>query len=174
VQFSSFPWIVIPLSSGSSRLLEPPNVDDKDYIISKRRKLLAKRHKVTSQKTWTRYTFVNLKPHYKLNRNFLRRMAVVSISRASPLRWMSFQLLKTICAIRQNMPSCLCCSLLYDHGNHTGYVGWSVARHLRLSDTSGRRCPWQRRNYTDPLGRDIQRGNQARNPLDMQKYFINT
>jgi len=55
-----------PLSSGSSRRLEPPNVDDKDYNHSKLRKV-AKGHRVTSQKTRIlSYTGVNLKPHYKL------------------------------------------------------------------------------------------------------------
>lgn len=174
-QFSSFPWIVIPLSSGSSRRLEPPNVDDKDYNHSKLRKLLAKGYRVTSQNTWIlSYTVVNLKPHYTLKWNFIRSMTVVSIARASPLCRLSFQLRKTIWGNRQNMPSRLCCCLLCDSVNSREYVGVSVARHVRLSDTSGRRRPSQRHNYAAPLGRDIEREQQARNLLDLQSCFINT
>jgi hypothetical protein len=100
-------------------------------------------------------------------------MIVVSISRAYPLCRLSCQLRKAICAIRQNMPSRLFCSLLSDSGNRRQHLGGSVARHLRLSDTSGRRRPSQRHNCADPLGRDIERWNQTLNPLDLQTCFIN-
>ena len=100
-------------------------------------------------------------------------MTLVSISRASPLCRLSFQLRKTICALRQNMPSRTVPQFTDRQRKPQRASRRSVARHLTLNDTSGRRRPSQRHNYADPLGRDIKRGNQALNPLDLQTCFIN-
>ena len=138
----------------------------RDYNHSKCQKLLAKGHRVTSQKTWIlSYTVGNnLKPrkqyrHYKLNWNFLRSMTVVLISRASPLCQLSCRLHKTI---RQNMPS----RLLSDSGNRREHVGGSVARRVQRTSSP----------VTMPLLRRPARSSRSTErprPADMFYWYIN-